>query len=215
MKVADICFEEIEELQEEDSFSEGDIVVYDDDGHVGVVTGKLTETMEWPIGDEETEEIEASSDDPVYVIARETGGSKPYRGDELESITEDEAFGDVDVDPVETVDEAEMARVYYVVDDPNDYDELQEAKETIRQRREELIDIPGVDDPSVGWDSWPDSWEESEKPNRLILLDMWTTVSGTWTGCVSRLSGRVSRIERFCASTKDEVLGTERWRNRF
>lgn len=213
--VADICFENIEELQEGDDFSEGDTVVYDDDGHVGVITGKLTETMEWPTGDEATEEIEASSDNPVYIVARETGGSKPYRADELDSITQDEAFGDVDVDPVESVEDVELARVYFLVSDPYDYEELQEAKKRLRQAREELVDVPGVDDPEVGWSSFPDSWEESEKPARLILLDMWTTVGGTFTGCVSRLSGRIGRIDRFCAATKDEVLGTERWRNRF
>lgn len=213
--VADICFENIEELQEGDEFDEGDTVVYDDDGHVGVVTGKLTETLEWPVGDEGTEEIEASSDDPVYVVARETGGAAPFRGDELDSISEDEAFGDIDVDPVETAEGAEMSFIYSLMDDPMDYEELQEVKGRIRQRRAELIDIPGVDDPGVGWDSFPDSWEESEKPARLIFLDFWTTVGATFTGCVSRLSGRIGRIDRFCASAKDTALGTERWRNRF
>lgn len=212
MKVADICFDNIEELENGDDFSEGDVVEYDGDGHVGVITGKLTETMEWPTGEDSTEEIEASSDNPVYIVARETGGSKPYRGDELTDIAQDEAFGDIDVeaDPDAVAEDAEMARVYYLVDDPMDYDELQDAKRRLRERVEELIDVPGVEDPGVGFDSWPDSWEDADKPARLIALDAWTSMGGTWTGCMSEISDK-----RICSAFKDEILGTERWRNRF
>lgn len=210
MKVADICFEHIEHTEELDEFSEGDVVEYDDDGHVGVITGKLTETMNWPTDDDSTEEIEASSDNPVYIVARETGGSKPFRADELTSISQDDAFGDIDADPEEVKEDAELARVYYVANDPSDFEQIQTAKETIRQREAELIAVPGVDDPGVGFDSWPDSWEDADKPARLIALDAWTSMGGTWTGCMSEIKSK-----RICSAFKDEILGTERWRNRF
>lgn len=64
-------------------FGESDVVEYDSDGHLGVVLEVHREPFEAPT--EEGSEIPASSDDPVYVVARETGGVGFYSDDELSS----------------------------------------------------------------------------------------------------------------------------------
>jgi len=65
----------------------------------------------------------------------------------------------------------------------------------------------------------PDSWEESETPNRLILLDAWAGMGGQFDcggGCCkgtmmsSGMGDRAS--DRFCAAMKDRVLMWEGWR---
>ena len=53
----------------------------------------------------------------------------------------------------------------------------------------------------------PDSWEESPKPNRLILLDAWSSMGGTFRGARRELGSN-----RLAASMKDRVLQWEGWR---
>lgn len=92
--------------------------------------------------------------------------------------------------------------------------ELSRRRGTSEMSYTELIDIPGVDDPGVGWDEYPDSWEESEQPNRLILLKAWASMGGTWRGCFREMSTNMTPkgARKLCSSMKDEVYGTERWR---
>jgi len=54
----------------------------------------------------------------------------------------------------------------------------------------------------------PDSWEESPKPNRLILLDAWSSMGGTFRGARKELGSA-----RLAASMKDRVLQWEGWRS--
>jgi len=53
----------------------------------------------------------------------------------------------------------------------------------------------------------PDSWEDSPKPNRLILLDAWSSMGGTFRGARRELGS-----PRLAASMKDRVLQWEGWR---
>jgi len=54
----------------------------------------------------------------------------------------------------------------------------------------------------------PDSWQESDKPDRLILLDAWSSMGGTFRGARKELGSN-----RLAASMKDRVLQWEGWRN--
>jgi hypothetical protein len=187
-----------------EEFSEGDWVEYSD-GNYGLVVGVVSGPLDWPTGDEETEKVGEDAEN-VYVVARASGGSKPFTADELESASRDDAVGDTDEmpdEPEEDIDGAEMASAYRMVSDGR-------VAELHERPVSELINIPGVDDPHVGFDSWPDSWRKSPKPARLIALDAWSSMGGTWTGCFAEIGSR-----RLCAAFKDEILGTERWRNRF
>lgn len=178
------------------SFEEGDVVEYSD-GNVGVITGVLTSDFDWPTGEDDETEVEASEDEPVYIVARETGGSKPFRGGDLSSATFDE-----DVDPAKLADEAEMGTIYHRMTDPNDEGQF------VREY-EELLNIPGVDDPGVGFSSLPDGW------TRKSVLQAWASLGGTFTTCRAQMQGEIRSPKRFCAALKDEVLQTERWRGKF
>jgi len=59
----------------------------------------------------------------------------------------------------------------------------------------------------IGFDSWPDSWEESDIPARIIALDAWSSMGGTWRGCFSEIGDA-----EICSAFKDEMLGTTEWR---
>lgn len=184
--------------------SEGDWVEYSD-GNYGVVVGKLSGPTEWPTDDDETEEVGEEGEN-IYVVARASGGSKPFTADEIESASREDAIGDPDElpdEPEEDIDDAEMARGYKMVSDGS-------VAQLHEKPVSELINIPGVDDPHVGFDSWPDSWRKSPKPARLIALDAWSSLGATFTGCMTEIKSR-----RICAAFKDEILGTERWRGRF
>lgn len=182
MDVYDISSDTIS-IAELKDFDVGDTVRYGDGGkQVGVVLEQKNHNFMWP--DQNGEEVEASPEEPVYIVARATGGAKPFDLSDLESINSDEAFG-VDEDTVEKG--------------------IKDLRST-----EENASVPGVDDPGVGFDSWPDSWEKSEKPNRLILLDAWSSMGGTWKTCYSGLGSK-----RLCSAMKDEVYGTEGWRGGF
>jgi hypothetical protein len=200
LRIARISDRSVASLQD---YSEGDWVEYSD-GNYGGIVGKVDGPVEWPTGDEEVEEV-GEDGETVYIVARGSGGSKPFTADELDSAERSDVIDTDEVpdQPEEDIDEAEMAQVYYRVDDAHDYEELQSGLD-------ELLSVPGVDDPGVGFDSWPDSWEEADEPARLIALDSWTSMGGTWTGCVAEIGSK-----RLCSAFKDEILGTERWRGRF
>jgi len=53
----------------------------------------------------------------------------------------------------------------------------------------------------------PESWQDSPKPDRLILLDAWSSMGGTFRGARKELGSN-----RLAASMKDRVLGWEGWR---
>jgi hypothetical protein len=93
------------------------------------------------------------------------------------------------------------------------------------------IDVDGVDDPAgdLGDDAeaggvdaanpddgrrfdYPDSWDESPTPNRIILLKAWAGLGGRFTSCRRKMAGNVASPARFCASLKDRVLEWEGWR---
>jgi len=67
---------------------------------------------------------------------------------------------------------------------------------------------------SVTANDWtmPDSWVESEKPARLILLDAWASL-GAQFDCGGACCMGELRSRRLCAAMKDEVLLWEGWRN--
>jgi hypothetical protein len=59
---------------------------------------------------------------------------------------------------------------------------------------------------------YPDSWDESPTPNRIILLKAWAGLGGRFTSCRRKMAGDVASPARFCASMKDRVLMWEGWR---
>lgn len=212
-------------------YNEGDVVEVDVDGSPerGLVTGVFEQSVEWPTGDGEDETIEGTPENPVYIISLVSGGTRAFREDELvESEFPGEDMDDEEV--TQDLQDAEEASIYERMDDVEDLEDFRETRENIvraenitelsttpgtsKMGYDELIDIPGVDDPGVGWDSYPDSWRKSEQPNRLILLKAWAAMGATWRGCFREMSTNMTprRARRLCSSMKDEVYGTEEWR---
>lgn len=209
-------------------WKEGEIVGIEDYSQPGVITSLMTQSFEFPTSDG-LQEIEASEDDPAYVVATPDGP----RAVTEDAITGEDEFPDGPGGKEaakELANQGEEAAIYDYADDYNATEELARAKKKLIADKyaeelsdrdvdaltaEELINIPGVDDPGVGWDDYPDSWKESPKPARLILLDAWSSLGGTFTTCRADMAGEIRSPSRFCASMKDEVLQTERWRNRF
>lgn len=159
--------------------------------------GLIVETHESPF-EFDGEEVDASSSEPMYVVARETGGSKPFSADELDEADPERAFrrdqAELD-DPTADIADAELSSVYAT------------AAVGVAE-----LDVPGVDDPGVGWDSFPPSWEDANRPARVILLDAWTSMNASFDGCVREMQ-QLRNPKAFCASMKDEVYGYEGWRN--
>jgi len=236
-----------EELQE---FDLGQIV--ETPSGVGIIAAFAEESFEYPVGsadrvdrieeegeDVEMEEIEASEDDPIYIVALQDGGSTAVSADDISGDAALEDDDGAEITDWEEVtgegDEAELAPIYEYVDDPNSYEELQAAKvkyihenyateladyvdnndatlATLEElSAEELVNIPGVDDPNVGFDELPPGW------TRKSVLQAWASLGGMWRTCFPRMirvrGPNFSR--RWCSAMKDEVLRTEEWRGKF
>jgi len=236
--------DQVEELQE---YELGEIVSTEDGD--GIIAAFVEENFEYPAGaadrierieeeDEEveTEEIEASPDDPVYIVALQNGGSVAVTADEIEGGGSLEGEGaDIEEWPPEEGPDAELAPVYKYCDDPSDVAQLQEAKKNLVMERqaaaladyvensetslaqlgemsyEELVNIRGVDDPHVGFDELPPGW------TRKSVLQAWASLGGMWRTCYPRMV-RVrgpNFAKRWCAALKDGVLMAEEWRGKF
>jgi len=234
------------ELQD---FDLGEIVSTDDGD--GVIAAFVEEPFEFPVGQSEgqieeveeeespeMEEIEASPEEPMYIVALQDGGSVAVSADEIDADGSIEGEGE-DITSFEDVkeggNEAELAPVYEYMDDPSDIAELAEAKKTLIMETqaaaladyvegedmavaelgeysyEELVNIRGVDDPHVGFDELPPGW------TRKSVLQAWASLGGMWRTCFPRMI-RVrgpNFAKRWCAALKDEVLRTEEWRGKF
>lgn len=234
-----------EELQE---YQLGDIVSTEDGD--GVIAAFVEESFEFPVGqsegqieevedpddDVEMRAVDASPEDPVYIVALQDGGSIAVTPDEISTDGSLEGDGkEITEWPVEDGAEAETAPVYQYMDDPSNMAELQQArKEMIMERQaaeladyvegedvslaeleehsyEELVNIRGVDDPHVGFDELPPGW------TRKSVLQAWASLGGMWRTCYARMM-RVrgpNFAKRWCAALKDETLRTEEWRGGF
>lgn len=235
-----------EELQEYDL---GDIVSTDHGD--GIIAAFVEEDFEYPAGTEdrverideeeeepEFEEIEASEDEPVYIVALQEGGSVAVGADEIRGEGELEGDEGAEItdweDVTEDGAEAELSPIYEYMDDPNSFEELEEARRKYIHENyaeelanyieetdttlamleelsaEELQNIPGVKDPHVGFNRLPPGW------NRKSVLQAWASLGGTWRTCHARMMRKGPRFAtRWCAALKDEVLRTTYWRNKF
>jgi len=158
----------------------GDVVEID--GEVGLVVSLIEEDTEWfpdPDDDDEGYEIEATPEEPVYLVALESGDTVPFGGQQLE----DGEWPDVEVDedPEEIEDEivdAELSEVYHKVDDPANYEEFENA---LAELASPAIDLPGANTAGIGFATDPPGW------NRSSYLKAWRTFRGRWRVCYPRM----------------------------
>lgn len=172
-------------------FTEGDYVDVSDAGQ-GVVVSVMDESFEFPTEsgeDPETTEIDASSGDQTYVVALMQEGLATAKEDEVDGIGGLSGEG-ADVESpdkaVESMTQAELAE-------------------------EELVNIPGVDDPHVGFNRMPDGW------TRKSVLQGWANLGGTWRSAYAKMLTAFGprKAKRMASAWKDEALMTEEWRGKF
>jgi len=187
------------------SYSEGSTVEVD--GEFGVIVAKMTSNFEDPSTDSD-EEVEASSDSPVYVVAKESGGFTIVSASDLKKTSE----GEEDMDSKDLADsDRENSHSWYdQVDDLDDPDEVSRAVNSYRDTVP-VEDLPRANagDPYVGFKRLPNGW------NRKSVLQAWASLGGTWRTCVADMSGEIRSPRQFCSKLKDEVLMTEKWRGKF
>jgi PBSX family phage portal protein len=185
------------------AYEAGDTVEYRD-GQQGMVVEVWTSgTVSWPVGEEDSEDVETDTDDPLYLVVRATGGSELFNESEL-AETDDFLSDATGGDPGALAEDGETAKLYDAVEDPSDPAEWDTAKAVIHK-----LNLPGVDDPEVGFSSLPNGW------TRLSVLKAWRSLGMSFTSCVADMQGEIRSPKRWCAAMKDEVLMTERWRGRF
>jgi hypothetical protein len=252
MKKVDLSgMEPLDESQEQLAEYELGQIVSVDAGS-GIIAAVLTGEFGWPGDPDEVEEdtervtgteddeirMQASEDEPLYVVSLEKGGSVLAEADEIStdaSLDSDGARIESWEDMGDDATEAELADIYAECENPSNRTEWKrERARLVRERNaealanyvegddtsleelsqrspEELLNIPGVDDPGVGFDSDPNGWD------RTSYLDAWVTVGGMWRTCYPRMIRHFgpNMAKRWCAALKDEVLGTEEWRGDF
>jgi heat shock protein HspQ len=188
-----IVDEDAERVQEQFSrlnrkFSEEDKVRTSDDLR-GFVVDVLTEGF-----DVEEASVEASEEEPKYVVVTESD-SKPfafYSEDELEAEDWDSGIEN----PQDELEEDE-----------------EESRENLLGRVERGLRIAFGRENQEGHFTWPESWRESEKPARLIAMDAWISMgpSGV-SSCIREMRGEVADPGRFCADFADRLYMWDYWR---
>lgn len=157
-------------------------VVETPDSGVGVIAGAVAEDQTAP-DDSDLPDIEASPDSPTYVVVTEDES----QGMSLLKASDLESTEiEAEVDALDTTKEAAaMAELA-----PDDSDsEIAELDFTM-----------------------PESWRESDTPARVIALDAFASMGGSFDGCVRSMRDAVSNPDALCGSFLDEVLGYEAWR---
>lgn len=187
-------------------FEVGQVVSWD--GEMGVVAGVITEDTEWIIeedGEDEEYDIEASEDNPVYVVALESGDTVPLSEDDdlQEDEWDDNEFEDPDSVEDDIMD-AELSPVYHSLDNPADYDEI------TAELASPALDLPGANTAGIGFSKDPPGWDRSS------YLKAWSTFKGKWRICFPRMTRHFGprMAKRWCSALKDEVYQTTRWRVR-
>jgi len=56
------------------------------------------------------------------------------------------------------------------------------------------------------WETLPRGWD------RESLESFWESIGGSVTKCMEKMRGKVTDPAAFCASLKDQILGTTEWR---
>jgi len=131
----------------------------------------------------EGEEIEASDDSPAYAVLL---ADEDKQVGFYKASDLEETTIEADVENPESDLEAMMDMA---VASAEDYESLQE-----------------------GFFEWPESWQESPQPARLIALKAWAGMGGSFDGCEREMRGEIAAPQRFCADFLDRLVGNPYWR---
>ncbi len=164
-------------------------------------------TSEFSLGDTT---FEGSQDEPLYVVATDQAtyivDESEIRQENWESVDESD---DAEPTPEALAEDGEMNENYANIEGTTDPHPDQTPTVNKVNEIQGEIDVGGA---GTGFDSYPDSWEESDTPARMILLDAWASMGASFDGCQREMRGEIGRTAPFCAAMKDEVYGTTSWR---
>lgn len=149
---------------------------------IGVVVDTISE-------DQPEADIEASPDSPTYAVLVEDArvGVDFYKASDIKQTDGLE----VDVDNPESDLSEEIIS--------NSDGWLDRLKMVMRGNQDGRFD-------------WPDSWEQSDTPARLIAMKAWAAMGADVSGCIREMRGNVTRPGAFCADFADRLYGTDFWR---
>ncbi|ESS11043.1 MAG: hypothetical protein A07HR60_02188 [uncultured archaeon A07HR60] len=134
-------------------------------------------------------EVAASGDEPGYTVA-----------------VEDPETGFV------IVREPEISSGEMAVEDA-DPDDIMETEMMVRLSESEEDELkPETATLSVTNFDYPESWDVSPTPNRVILLKSYASMGGSISGVRNEMVNEVSNPEAFAVAMKDRVLLTGDWR---
>ncbi|ELY52308.1 hypothetical protein [Natronococcus jeotgali] len=87
--------------------------------------------------------------------------------------------------------------------------DLEDEDATEETDGESLTEV--VDEDVDGLDGLPEGWD------RDSVLEYWSSIGGSWESCVDDMTDEFGedRAKEHCSAMKDEVIRSERWRNRF
>jgi|APHM01.1.fsa_nt_gi hypothetical protein len=156
----------------------------------GVIVDEFIKTREFA-----GETIQASDDNVSYAVAVEdTPGDRGYGIYQEEDLEDGELDVTGPADPDDVV-EAEMSGLTMNPEEMNP----DEARLSVTDFR------------------YPESWRESDTPNRVILMKAWAGMNAQFDCggdcCMGEMRGEVVNPAAFCASMKDRILLTEDWRS--
>lgn len=169
-----------------------DTVQYND--KKGMVIEKYTENTEWtpdPENDDEYYEIEASEEDPVFLVALEDGNTKPLLESQVKSADWSDVSGEMPLDEVnEEAPKAQLSDTYHKVDDAAELEQFMDARDELGHISTEYkeaslaspaIDLPGANTAGIGFSEDPPGWDRSS------YLKAWSTFKGKWRICYPRM----------------------------
>ena len=141
-------------------------------------------------GDDPPEEtIEASEDEPLFIVLPESEGWEAVSADELTPS----AFGDGEPD-VRELGKADLVPTY-----------TRAGKKGIAVT--DLVNSRDAKDPRIGFDELPEDWD------RKSVLQAYASLGASFSTCRTQMAGEILFPARFCTALKDEVFQSTQWRS--
>lgn len=168
----------------------------------------VTQQVQNPDGQTQRERVTASAYD--YLAASFSEGDVVEHDGEIGVVLESHS-GDftLPTEEEETVSVDEGQTVYVVAMMSGGFDTFTESELTSGEFEEEDLpdELEAQEDPEVGFEPGePEGWDRSS------VLQAYAHLGGSFTSCVTEMSGEIGQPKSFCAALKDSVYGTELWR---
>ena len=180
---------------------------------LGFILETHTDDFNWIDPDEnQGMTVEVADGESVHIVglSHTNAGAHPFYDDQLKIVDRDEVLGDMDVDgsPDEMADEENATGGDA---DTEQWDTEKAVSGTTTVEELAPVNSPLTDRGNIG-PPWPPSWEDANKPARLIAMDAWISMGRSFRGCRRTMAKSMANPNRFCARYKDSIYGHTYWR---